>query len=140
MKIAIITFILFLAGVCALKPGKESPNSGTCYKVREIPSTEAEFPGGLQQLTRYYAACLGSHIHETGPSKNIDRALVKFTVNEKGQVENAKISRSTTDPKIDLLLLNATTNMPKWTPAKNRQGRKVKQEFSVSPSGSTGGC
>jgi|688.fasta_scaffold108047_5 TonB family protein len=38
--------------------------------------------------------------------------MVKFTVDETGKVVDARIARSTNDPALDKLLLDATKSMP----------------------------
>jgi TonB family protein len=107
--------------------------------VTVVPETEAEFPGGFKQITEYLMKNVINKITEASTSEKIRQAIVKFTVNEEGQVVDAKILRTSTDPKIDDLLLNAINKMPKWVPAKNSKGIKVKQEFSI-PFGSDSGC
>jgi TonB family protein len=62
---------------------------------------------------------------------------VKFTVNEEGGIMNPKMLRTSRDSKADKLVLEAISKMPKWKPAQNSKGVKVKQEFTV-PFG--GGC
>ena len=69
-------------------------------------------------------------ISETYPSKQIPWAMAKFTVNEEGEIVDAKISTPSKDPKIDQLLLDALSKMPKWIPAEDSKGLKVKQEFT----------
>ena len=61
-----------------------------------------------------------------------------FTVNEEGEIVNAKISQTSGDSKTDKLFVEAINKMPKWKPAQNSKGVKVKQEFIFNLSG--GGC
>jgi TonB family protein len=107
--------------------------------VTAVPETEAEYPGGFKQLTEYLTENVINKISEKSFPEKIRQAIVKFTVNEEGQIVAAKIFRSSTDLKTDILLLNAITKMPKWKPAKNSKGIKVKQEFSI-PFGNSDGC
>ena len=114
---------------CKIKEGE--------YVVTVVPETEAEYPGGFKQMTEYLMENVMNKISEKSASEKIRQAIVKFMVNEEGQIVDAKILRTSTDPKIDKLLLDATIKMPKWRPAENSKGIKVKQEFSI-PLG--GGC
>jgi TonB family protein len=57
---------------------------------------------------------------------------VEFTVNEDCEIANAQISKTSGDQETDELLLNVINQMPKWKPAENAKGRKVKQEFEFS--------
>ena len=63
--------------------------------------------------------------------------MVKFTVDETGKVVDARITRSTNDPALDKLLLDATKSMPACKPEVVSKGMKVKQKFSI-PFGNAG--
>jgi TonB family protein len=96
-----------------------------------VPETEAEYMGGNQQLKKYLMENFSSKITETVP-KELQEGMVKFTVNEEGEIANAQISKSSGDLKTDQLLLETINKMPKWKPAENSKGIKVKQEFAFS--------
>jgi len=102
-----------------------------------VPETEAEYVGGFKQLSAYFIENVFNQVAEPTDAEKIANAAVKFTVNEQGQVVGAKIARSTNDPKLDKLLLEATYKMPKWKPALDSKGMRVKQEFSI-PFGNEG--
>lgn len=99
--------------------------------VTVVPETEAEYPGGYKQLTAYLIENVFDKVSGTRSAERIQQAIVKFTVNEEGRVVNARMSSTSADPKTDKLLLDVINNMPKWKPAENAQGIKVKQEFSI---------
>jgi TonB family protein len=107
------------------------------YSATVIPETEAEYPGGNQQMTQYLKENAIDKIPEIS-SKQIQQTLVEFTVNEKGETANAKIIKTSGDSETDKLLIEAINKMPKWSPAKDSKGRKVKQEFEFSVGSS--GC
>jgi TonB family protein len=65
-------------------------------------------------------------------SNQVKQGIVKFTVSEEGDIINAKITSTTGDAQIDKVLLDAIIKMPKWKPAENSKGFKVKQEFEFS--------
>jgi TonB family protein len=106
--------------------------------VTVVPETEAEFPGGFKQMTEYFAQNVLNKIADKSAAEKVQRAIVKFIVNEQGEIVDAKITRTSTDTQIDQLLLEATNNMPKWKPAVSSQGIKVKQQISIPADG--GGC
>jgi TonB family protein len=110
------------------------------YLVTVVPATEAEYPGGFKQLTEYLNKNVFNKLSGKSTFEKIQQAIVKFTVNEDGQVLDAKFSKTSTDPQIDKLVLEAINKMPKWKPAKNSSGIKVKQEFSIPLDGGRGGC
>ena len=116
-------------------------NAGKIYEgeyiATVIPETEAEYPGGFKQFSEYLTDNVFNKISGSSASMLIQQAVLNFTVNEEGQIVDARLLRTSTDPKVDELLLEATNKMPKWMPAENAMGIKVKQEFSI-PFG--GGC
>lgn len=96
-----------------------------------VPEIEAEYMGGKQQLKKYLMENFSNKITETVPVE-LQEGMVKFTVNEAGEIGNVQIAKSSGDLKTDQLLLEAIHNMPKWKPAENSMGIKVKQEFAFS--------
>ncbi len=132
------------------KSGSENKIVEGKLTVTVVPASEAEYPGGFKQLTAYLTENIINKVSKTRSltmglkekvrlSEKIQLAIVKFTVNEEGQVIDAKIARTTTDSKLDQFVLEAINKMPKWKPAENPKGIKVKQEFSI-PLGGGGGC
>lgn len=109
------------------------------YTVTVIPEKEAEYPGGFRKFTDYFTENLLNQMPEIAINEKVQQAILKFAINEEGQIIDAEILRTSTDSQIDKLLLEATINMPKWKPAENSKGIKVKQEFSI-PLGGNGGC
>ena len=107
--------------------------------VTVVPETEAEFPDGYKGITNYLMENVINKISTRGSAGKLGEAIVKFTINEDGQVVDAKLSKTTPNEKIDKILLDAFTKMPKWKPAKNSKGIKVKQEFNIS-FGNVYGC
>jgi TonB family protein len=101
------------------------------YLITVVPATEAEYPGGFKQLTSYLTTTILNKISDKNGLKKIQEAIVKFTVNEEGQLMDVKLSRTSTDSRTDQLILDAIHKMPRWKPAKNYQGVNVKQEISI---------
>ncbi|MBK7668096.1 MAG: energy transducer TonB [Sphingobacteriaceae bacterium] len=128
---------------------KDSANDvyGTGGRIKELtplaiavmPDIEAQYPGGNHIITAYLKDHVIKQISDTGALKKIMDAIIDFTIDEEGKVVGAKIVRSSRDSKIDELLLEATNNMPKWIPAQNANGVKVKQTFSF-PTRRNAGC
>ena len=102
-----------------------------------IPEIEAEFLGGVEQRMTYFEKNVTNKLRSTNDIDKISLAIVWFTINEVGQVQDVKLLQTTTDSKIDKLLLDAFTKMPRWSPAKDINGKMVKQSFRI-PFG--GGC
>jgi TonB family protein len=100
-------------------------------KLTVIPETEAEYASGQKQMSAYLKESVINKIPES-IAKQIKAAQVIFTVNEKGEIEDAKISKTSGDEKTDQLLLESINKMPKWKPAENEKGIKVKQYFQFN--------
>ncbi len=95
------------------------------------PESDAKYIGGKKALSRYLEKSAIAKV-PNGTFKNYDLAMIKFDVNEKGKVINAKLFNSCSSPKIDELLLETIRQMPDWKPAEYANGQKVKQEFVLA--------
>jgi TonB family protein len=110
---------------------RDIENGKVHYSATVIPESEAEYPDGYQQLTQYLKENAIDKI-SAEDSKKLQQAVVSFTINEEGEIANAQISKTSGDPETDQLLLEVVNKMPKWRPAENSAGIKVKQEFEFS--------
>jgi TonB family protein len=119
-------------------PGQSTKIQEGYYTVTVIPEKEAEYPGGYAQISAYLAGNVFDKITGTKTLREVQQSIVKFTVNEEGQVVDTKIYVGSKNPEVNNLLLDATQKMPKWKPAENSMGIKVKQEFTIPFGG--GGC
>ncbi len=96
-----------------------------------IPEVQAEYNGGYDQLMVYLKGKSKGII--TGKkAKDFDWLIIRFTINEAGEVTNTKVNGKSKDEKIEKQFIEVIKNMPKWTPAENSKGVKVKQEFEFS--------
>jgi TonB family protein len=107
------------------------------YTVTVIPEMEAEYPGGFFAITNYINKNVFDKISNKSDLDRNPPAVVRFIINEDGQVSDAKISRTSRNDKVDKLLLDAIIKMPKWKPAKDSKGMNIKQEYSI-PLGNEG--
>lgn len=101
------------------------------FSVMVVPEIEAEYRGGYDQLTKYFKENAINKIFENN-SKELPKGRLRFTVNEEGYIINAHVLESSKDSEIDKLLIDVINRMPKWNPAENSKGVKVKQEFELS--------
>lgn len=95
------------------------------------PEIEAQFVGGHQQLDQY----LKDKVIDKIPKNTFtgyDLGVIKFAIDEEGQVIDAHIFWSSNHEEIDQLLLSTIANMPCWIPASYTNGKKVKQEFAFT--------
>lgn len=106
-------------------------NSILNLSMTVIPENEAEYAEGYQQLARYIKENVINKILKTTPTQ-FQSGIVIFTINEKGEIIDAKIYKSSGDHKTDKFLIESVNKMAKWKPAENLNGIKVKQEFQFS--------
>lgn len=112
-------------------------NSEMHVEMTVVPEVEAEFIGGDKQLIDYLKHNSYSKLPTKKPN-DFRGAIIKFTINEGGDVINARTTQKWGDIKTDQMLLDLIKNMPKWKPAINTNGVKVKQDFVFSVG--AGGC
>lgn len=93
-----------------------------------VPELEAEYIGGYQKLKSYLKENAILEISKTTP-KEFQHGEVSFTIDEEGNSTNVKLSKPSGDSITDNLLLEAINKMPKWKPAENLDGKKVRQKF-----------
>lgn len=109
---------------------------GMRFTVTVVPEIEAEYVGGHEQMKKYLKENAVNRIPEPYP-QNL-QAAVRFIVNEEGVITVAQISKTSGNQETDKLLVDAIYKMPKWIPASDAKGVKVKQEFVFSVG--NGGC
>jgi TonB family protein len=98
------------------------------FAVTIVPDVEASFKGGDSQLKSYFKNAVINKIPTAIQSK-LNQSRVKFTINEIGEIINARVTESTGDQETDRMMLDGVNKMPNWMPAHNSNGIKVKQDF-----------
>ncbi len=98
------------------------------YRVKVLPFKEAEFEGGFEYLKENYLQNTISQITDDHLN-TFGNAIMRFTIGVEGSVENIRMIQSANHLKFNASLIDALHTMPKWIPAQNKNGIKVKQEF-----------
>lgn len=101
-----------------------------------IPEIKAEYFGGYTQVINYLKEN-SLHTLSSGKAESLQLLNIRFTVNEKGEVTNARVAKPSNQPEFDKLILNLVSKMPQWKPAETAKGQRVKQDFYISV-GNTG--
>jgi TonB family protein len=96
-----------------------------------IPEMEAQFIGGKEELKAYLKKNAIDKISEA-EKKEMKPVLVRFTIDEKGEVTNTELANPSGTDKIDKLMLKTVQKMPNWKPAQTANGTLVKQDFEFS--------
>jgi hypothetical protein len=102
------------------------------YTVTVTPATDAEYPGGFNEITNYILKNFFSKIPDNSSFYRNPIPVVRFLINEDGHLSNIRISRTSTDSKVDKLLIDVISKMPEWKAAKNAEGKNVKMEYSIA--------
>lgn len=108
----------------AIEVVEEEEDAPVFFIVEQMPV----FPGGEEALRKYIAQSVKypAIAQENGIQ---GRVFVAFVVNTKGEVTDVKIARGV-DPNLDKEAIRVVSNMPKWTPGKQR-GKAVKVSYTV---------
>jgi len=93
-----------------------------------VPDQEAVFTEG--ELLDYLKDQIAKEI-ASKQFNQFEQFAAKFTVAENGTVEAVKTLETSKNKAIDQLIIKIIQNMPKWKPAQNNDGKKVKQEFEL---------
>lgn len=110
------------------------------FALTMIPIKQASFPGGRSDMDTYILHNTKNKISEQA-FDDIERTVIRFKVDEEGDVFDTTILQSSDDAAIDQLLLQALCKMPRWQPALDAQGRALIQEFEfVFGSALLNGC
>lgn len=109
------------------------------YETAITPDIEAQFETKTNakhdesdgRTAQYVKENIVNKIPEAS-KKEIKETLIRFTINEEGLVTSPKVYRSCGNKNIDALVLDAISKMPKWQPAKDANGKHVKQNFEFA--------
>lgn len=109
--------------------------------ISVVPEKEAEFADGYEEMITYFKKA-GKDKLDLSKAKKIkigpnnreitEPVSVFFEVNELGETENIIIEKGSGDSKTDQSLIEMIEKMPKWIPARDSKGKKVKQEFGFT--------
>ena len=107
---------------------KERMASEMNYQLTVVPAVEAAYLLGADKLEAELKAksLLKIEHQQLAAVKN---AVINFTVNELGGIENVELITTSGNLAIDLLMVDLIASMPTWVPAKDAQGNAVKQDF-----------
>ncbi|MES2679581.1 MAG: energy transducer TonB [Bacteroidota bacterium] len=110
---------------------KEVENNRMHVVMSIMPETEAQYATGREDMKKYLKENGINKISESTP-KLFQKGLLRFTIDEQGEITNTKILTSSGDAKTDQVLLDLINKMPKWIPAKNAKGAGIQQDFEFS--------
>lgn len=95
-----------------------------------VPEVSASFISDKNTLKEYLTKNSSKEIVEW-QFKPMQNATASFIVNEEGKVAEVNITKSTGVTSVDASIMELLYEMPRWLPAKNTEGEKVKQQFEL---------
>lgn len=105
------------------------------FTFSKAPEKDAQFIGGKNQFNTYLKEKAISKITNDHFNGN-ELSAIRFTIDEEGEIINAHVfeslSLTTKNEKVDNLLLETIKTMPRWEAARNSDGSKVKQDFTLT--------
>lgn len=104
-----------------------------------VPEQEAEYPEGYKALLDYFENDCSKALEGQNMEGNV-LLRIKFSIDGKGKAKQAKITRASGYPNVDEHILTALQKMSDWSPAKNKDGEIVEQEFELVFANVIGGC
>lgn len=104
-----------------------------------VPETQAAFAGGEKALNAYLDGKGIARLAEKLPATDV-RLGVRFTVDEHGRITDVHLTQPSGNERLNRALLDAVREMPRWSPARNGEGRAVKQEFEFRAGRWSEGC
>lgn len=95
-----------------------------------VPEVTASFIDENNTLKEYLIKKSSKEIVEW-KFKPMQNATAYFIVNEEGRVAEVNITKSTGVTSVDASIMELLYGMPRWSPAKNTEGKKIKQQFEL---------
>ncbi len=95
------------------------------------PTKSAQYIGGEELLLSYLKENAIDKISKD-VFQGYDLAILKFVINENGEVVDTSIYQSSKNDEVDALLYDVICNMSNWIPAEHESGIKVRQEFAFT--------
>lgn len=99
------------------------------FSVIVLPDVQAQYQSGQESLDTYISSTIINNIRLV----EVDDSPVAhgyFVVDEKGNASKLTITEKSNSAEIEKLLDNAIIKMPKWTPARLKDGTPVPQKIN----------
>ena len=97
-------------------------------KIFQVVEDQPEFPGGMEALMKHLSKEI-KYPKEAQDKGTQGRVIVQFVVRKDGSITDAKVMKPV-DPLLDAEALRVVSEMPNWTPGKQR-GEAVNVRFTL---------
>lgn len=97
-------------------------------EIFQVVEDQPEFPGGMEALMKHLSKEI-KYPKEAQDKGTQGRVIVQFVVRKDGSITDAKVMKPV-DPLLDAEALRVVSEMPNWTPGKQR-GEAVNVRFTL---------
>ena len=98
-------------------------------QIFDVAEEQPEFPGGMKKLMEFLSKNIKYPLISRDNGSQ-GRAIVRFTVNTDGSIQDAEIVKSAGDIYLDKEALRLVEIMPKWSPGR-QSGKPVRVKFTL---------
>ena len=98
-------------------------------QIFDVAEEQPEFPGGMKKLMEFLSKNIKYPLISRDNGSQ-GRAIVRFTVNTDGSIQDAEIVKSAGDINLDKEALRLVEIMPKWQPGREG-GKPVRVKFTL---------
>lgn len=97
-------------------------------EIFQVVEEQPMFPGGMEEMMKFLQENI-KYPKEAQEQGKQGRVIVQFVVNKDGSISDAKVMKPV-DPLLDAEALRVVSEMPNWTPGKQR-GKEVRVRFTL---------
>ncbi len=111
------------------KPGRGGTSGNSEEgEIFQVVEEQPMFPGGMEEMMKFLQENI-KYPKEAQEQGKQGRVIVQFVVNKDGSISDAKVMKPV-DPLLDAEALRVVSEMPNWTPGKQR-GELVRVRFTL---------
>lgn len=113
----------------SLTPKNAVAQDKKVYGDKEMPQTMPEFKGGQDAMIKYLSKEI-NYPADARKEKVEGRVVLKFIVNDKGQITNIENVKESVDPRLVKEAMRVVAAMPAWNPGTDK-GQPVSVSFML---------
>ena len=98
-------------------------------QIFDVAEEQPEFPGGMKKLMEFLSKNI-KYPRISRDNGSQGRAIVRFTVNTDGSIQDAEVVKSSGDIYLDKEAIRLVESMPKWIPGR-QSGKPVRVKFTL---------
>ncbi len=109
---------------------RENQSYTMSFALSVTPDLHAQYEGSTSSYEEYINQKIIHQMDQEDISQVLKTPIeVIFTVNDLGKVENVRFDIESDNPRLNKIIVDEISNMPKWKPASMNDGSTVAQDF-----------